>query len=117
MVCSEEWTMFAMLTVSSESLTHPPSLQKLRRMAADHELVLVCGQDSAATLVGVVRTLLPRHRVVAMLIDSELFPHERDLLDEILNDGHLPVICTVGDPNSLGLKQWMDADAAFELAA
>jgi hypothetical protein len=109
--------MVAVLAVSPESLAYPPSSQALTQLAASHELVLVCGHDKAPALVGAVRTLLPRHRVVALLVDGALLRHERDLLEEILNVGHLPVICVVGDPSTAQLTEWLGADAALVLTS
>jgi uncharacterized protein (DUF58 family) len=109
--------MVAVLTLSPESLAHPPSSRALARMAANHELILVCDHGQAPELVGAVRTLLPRHRVVALLIDGTLLNHERELLEELLNVGHLPVVCVVGDPGTARLTEWLGADAALVLRA
>jgi len=109
--------MVAVLSLSPESLAHPPSSRALAHMAANQELILVCDHEKAPALVGAVRTLLPRHRVVALLIDGNLLSHERDLLEELLNVGHLPVVCVVGDPGTARLTEWLGADAALVLAA
>src|SRR5256885_13034369 len=101
--------MVAVLALSPESLAHPPSSRALAQMAANHELVLVCDHEKAPALVGAVRTLLPRHRVVALLIDGTLLSHERDLLEELLNVGHLPVVCVVGDPGTARWPEWLRA--------
>jgi hypothetical protein len=82
-------------------------------MAAQHELVLVCDHDAAPSFVGAVRALLPRHRVVALLVDAALLRHERDLLDEILNEGSLPVVLTAGQPSAVQVSQWLHADTCL----
>jgi hypothetical protein len=102
--------MLAVLTISARSLTHPPTSRTLTKMAADHELVLLCDHDAAPCLIRTVRTLLPRHRLVAILVDRDLLRHEHDLLEEILNDGHLPMVITTGAPTAVQLSRWLNAD-------
>jgi hypothetical protein len=109
--------MLAVLTVSPQSLVHPPSSRTLARMAADHELVLVCDYDTAPRLVCAVRLLLPRHRVIALLVDRGLLYHEHDLLEQILNDGDLPVVLTTGEPTAVQLTAWLNADTDVVLTA
>jgi hypothetical protein len=109
--------MVAVLSLSPESLAHPPSSEALAQMAASQELVLVCDHEKAPALVSAVRTLLPRHRVVALLIDGTLLSHEREVLDDLLNVGHLPVVCVAGDPGTARLTEWLGADAALVLSA
>ena len=109
--------MLAVLTISTQSLAQPPSSPTLTTMAADHELVLVCDYDTAPSLIRAIRTLLPRHRLVALLIDPDLLRHEHDLLEEILNDGHLPVILTTGEPSVVQLSQWLNAQTDLVLTA
>ena len=105
--------MLAVLAVSQDSLAHPASSRALRTMAAEHELVLVCDYDAAPGLVGAVRALLPRHRVVALLVDAALLRHERDLLDQILNEGSLPVVLTTGQPTAVQVSHWLHADTCL----
>jgi hypothetical protein len=107
--------MLAVLTVSPGSLSHPPSSQTLRTMAADHELVLVCGYDALPGFLGAVRALLPRHRLVALLVDGEPLRHERDLIEEILSVGHVPVVLTTGQPGAAHLSEWLNADTDLVL--
>jgi hypothetical protein len=102
--------MVAVLKVSPESLTDPPSSQALTTMAAEIELVLVCDYDAAPGLVGAVRALLPRHRVVALLVDAGLLRHERDLLEAILNDGHLPVVLITAELGAVQVSEWLNVD-------
>lgn len=84
--------MVAVLRVSQDSLTDPPSSQVLTRMAAELELVLVCDHRVAPVLIAAVRALLPRHRVVGLLVDAGLLSHERDLTEAVLNEGNLPLV-------------------------
>lgn len=91
--------------VSPQSLANSPSSHTLPGMAADHEFVLVCAYDTAALrLVCAVRLLLPRHRVVALLVDPGLLCHDHDLLAQILTDGHRPVVLTTGEPTAVQLS-------------
>jgi len=109
--------MLAVLTVSPESLAYPSSSQTLRQLAADHELVLVCGRAEASGLLGAVRGLLPRHQVVGLLVDGEPLGHERTLIEEILNVGHLPVVLTTGEPGAVRISKWLNADIGLVLTA
>lgn len=109
--------MLAVLTVPPQSLEHPPSSQRLTKMAAAHELVLVCDHGAAPCLIRAVRILLPRHRLVAVLVDPGLLCHEHDLLEEILNEGNLPVVITTGDLTAVQLSAWLDADIDLVLTS
>jgi len=110
--------MLAVLAVSLQSLARPPSSHTLPGMTADHELVLGCACDTAAPrLVCAVRLLLPRHRVVALLVDPGLLCHDHDLLAQILNDGHRPVVLATGQPTAVQLSAWLCADTDVVLTA
>ena len=37
------------------------------------------------------------------MVDHDLLCHERDLLEEILNDGHLPIVLTADEPTAVHL--------------
>jgi hypothetical protein len=104
--------MVAVLKVSQESLTDPPSSQALTRMAAEVELVLVCDHHVAPVLIARVRALLPRHRVVGLLVDTGLLSHERDLLEAVLNEGHLPLVLITGELSAVQVSEWLNADTA-----
>jgi hypothetical protein len=47
---------------------------------------------------------------VAILVDRDLLRHEHDLLEAILNDGHLPIVLTAGTPTVTQLSKWLNAD-------
>lgn len=102
--------MIAVLTVSPQSLAGLSASRALRRMAAEHELVLLGGHDAAPGVLRTVRALLPRHRVVALLLDGVPSRHERNLIDELLNVGHLPVLLTTGEPDADEFSRWLMAD-------
>jgi hypothetical protein len=104
--------------VSPPSLAHPPSSHTLPGMTADHELVLGCACDTAAPrLVCAVRLLLPRHPVVTLLVDPGLLCHDHDLLAQILNDGHRPVVLATGEATAVQLSAWLCADTDVVLTA
>ena len=107
--------MLAIVRLSRQALDDPPSMKTLARMAAEHELVLVCGLDSATRLVGALRRPLARYRVVVLLVGGELLRHERDLLNDLLNDGTIPVILTSCEPAAIHLARWLDADTDLAL--
>ena len=107
--------MLAVVRLCAHALDHPPSMKALAGMAAKHELVLVCGHETAAHLVGALRLTLGQHRVVALLVDGDLMDHERNLLRELLNDGTIPVILTIRDPAAVQLTGWLDPDSDVAL--
>jgi hypothetical protein len=37
------------------------------------------------------------------MVDHDLLCHERDLLEEILNDSHLPIVLTADEPTAVHL--------------
>lgn len=96
--------MVTVLTVSPEFLANPLSWRVLRRMAREHELVLICAQETALPLVRCLRDVLPRHQVVVLLVDGWLRPNESAMLDEALNTGQIPIVCTTGDVNAFELE-------------
>ena len=104
--------MVAVLTVSQDTLTDPPSSQALTRMAAELELVLVCDHHVAPVLIAEVRAPLPRHRVVGLLVDAGLLSHERDLLEVVLNEGNLPLVLVTGELGAVQVSEWLNADTA-----
>lgn len=104
--------MVAVLKVSQESLTDPPSSQALTRMAAELELVLVCDHYAAPGVIAAVRALLPRHRVVGVLVDTGLLNHERDLLESVLDEGHLPLVLITGELSAVQVSEWLNTGTA-----
>jgi hypothetical protein len=113
----EEPIMVAVLSLSPESLADPSLAQALIELAADEEHVQICAHETAPAILGAVRNLLPRHRVVALLVDGSLLSHERDLLEELLDVGHLPVVCVVGDPATAGVTESLGTGAARVLSS
>jgi hypothetical protein len=79
----------------------------LIELAAEYELVLVCHDEKVAgALLRSLREKLPRREVVALLIDGDLSRRERDVTAELLNDGAVPLIITVGSHRSARLINW-----------
>jgi hypothetical protein len=107
--------MLAVVRLRAHALDHPPSMRTLARMAAKHELVLVCGHETAARLVGALRLTLGQHPVVALLVDGDLMDYERNLLQDLLNNGTIPVILTIRDPAAVQLTGWLDPDSDVAL--
>jgi len=44
------------------------------------------------------------------MVDHDLLCHERDLLEEILNDGHLPIVLTADEPTAVHLPAGLHTD-------
>ena len=109
--------MIAVLTVSPQSLADLSASRVLRKMAAEHELVLLGGHDAAPRVLRTVRALLPRHRVVALLLDGVPSHHERNLIDELLDIGYLPVVLTTGEPDADEFSRWLKADCVVTAQA
>jgi hypothetical protein len=43
---------------------------------------------------------------VTLLVDGVPSHHERNLIDELLNVGQLPVVLTTGEPDADELSRW-----------
>ena len=66
---------------------------RVAALAAKHELVLFGAEGVVTTgAIRQLRTVLPRHQIVALLIADEVSRHERELVLEMLEDGKLPVL-------------------------
>jgi hypothetical protein len=108
--------MLVIVQWSLEALHHRPSLRILATTAAQHEVVVVCSHHAAGGgVVSGLREALPRCQIVALLADGDVPGHERELIDDLINDGKLPLIFTTGDPARPGLTDWLKADARIEL--
>lgn len=78
-----------------EMFTQPASAARLAATAAIHELVLI-GTHQVVPADGMPRlrqALAPR-RMVVVLGDSNTPAWERTLVEELLNDGLIPVVLT-----------------------
>lgn len=88
--------MFAIASVTpSRTAGYAPVVAALTRLAAEVELVVVCGQAGAIGLVRQLRAALPRHNVMALLTtfdQDDLDRCEVTLIEELLDDGGLPVV-------------------------
>ncbi len=82
--------MLILVDFSSGAVVDPC---RVAALAAEHELVLF-GAEEVVTSGAIrrLRTVLPRHRIVALLIADEVSRHERELVLDMLEDGTLPVI-------------------------
>jgi hypothetical protein len=86
--------MLAVASVSPSGRTSDAALvTSLQRLARDVELVLFCDQNRAVGLVKRMRAALPRHRIVSLLItlDEDAARPEVAVIEDLLNDGSLPV--------------------------
>jgi hypothetical protein len=93
------------------TFTDPGSQAALAAMSATHELVLtgtsdVMPEDGVSQLR---RALAPR-RIVVLLIDDHLPSTERALIEELCNDGIIPVILTRCEFAPPDLTSWLDSD-------
>ena len=110
--------MLVIVHWSLEAFQHQPSLRILGTTVAQHEVVMVCSHRAAeGGVVSGLRKALPRCQIVALLVDGDVPEHERELVDELMNEGKLPLVLTLGDPASPALTDWLRADARIELPA
>jgi len=85
------------------------ALAGLIAIAAGNELVLVGTQATMADgrLAALRQALLP-HRMVALLVDDHVPAVERSMIEELLNDGNIPVILTSLDAPFAALTSWIE---------
>jgi hypothetical protein len=102
-----------------EMFTQPASQARLAATAAIHEVVLVglrhvLPVDGMSRLRGV---LAPRSMIV-LLVEGDMTPIERALVEELLNDGIIPVVLSGCGVPSGALTGWLGTicqDASSQL--
>jgi hypothetical protein len=88
-------------------LDPPDRLAAVTDMAALYELVLIGAHHlMVGGRLAVLRQALAPRRMVALLIDDDLPGIERAMVDDLLNDGVIPVIVTVGETPAGPLMSW-----------
>ncbi|HEV7900197.1 MAG TPA: hypothetical protein VGP31_20385 [Planosporangium sp.] len=103
------------MKVTLDSLVHPSLLATLRVAAAEHELVLVCQHHAVADgLTTRLRKALPRHEIVAISVTS-MSPDERELIEQVLVAGSIPLIVIESDRMAVRLTSWLDAEITVAL--
>ena len=86
-------------------------LAALTETAALHELVLISAHHLIiGGRLAVLRHALAPRRLIALLVADELPPIERTVVDELLNDGVIPVIVPLGDGPAAALMSWLEND-------
>jgi hypothetical protein len=111
--------MLVVVDLDGDALVDPGSVARLAELAARFELVLVCPAlavfDSALSRI---RAVIPRHQVVGVLVDGEPSPAEREVVDDLLNGGVVPLIMTVGTStvDAYRLERWLQADLWLRLS-
>ena len=90
---------------------HPETrLAALTETAAVHELVLISAHRlMVGGRLAVLRRALAPRRLVALLVADDLPPIERTLVDELLNDGVIPVIVPLGGGPTAALMSWLES--------
>ncbi len=69
--------MLVLVDFPADAVGDPSGLAAL---AAEHELVLFCAQGAMTTgAIRQLRTVLPRHQIVALLVEDAMSRHEREL--------------------------------------
>jgi hypothetical protein len=102
----------AIVHLAPDALADPPSMATLNSLAAEEELVLVCLElvRVESVIVGGLlprmRQALPRRQIVALLVDGEMQPHERGLIDQLLEEGRVPLVLGLDRPHVDRLAQW-----------
>jgi hypothetical protein len=99
--------LVAIVHLAPDALTDPPSLATLRTLAAADELVLVCGDGTIMDgLLPRMRAELPRRQIVAMLVYGEIQHHEQALVEELLDEGKVPLILAFDSPLADRRADW-----------
>jgi hypothetical protein len=110
--------MLIIIEWSIEAFDHPPSLESLATTVADHEVVIVTSHRAAdAGVVSRLANELPRRQIVALLVDGEVPPHEQELIEELLNEGRIPLVLVLHHPSRVPSMGWLHADATIALPA
>jgi hypothetical protein len=110
--------MLIVIELSLDALQHSPSLRTLAETAAQHEIVLVCPAHAAADGAAfVLRRALPRHELVAILVDDQLADHERRLVEDLLNDGAVPLLLVTRESAPTTVTGWLKPEARLSLPA
>jgi hypothetical protein len=109
--------MLTMVRLSGRALRDSRSMAALASFGARHELVLVGAQHlTGEGVLPALRRALPRHRLIALMVDGEVVAHERKLVEELLAEGSVPVILTPDDPAAEPTNWiWLGADATVSL--
>ena len=91
-----------------EMFTQPASRERLAATAATHELVLV-GVHHHMPVDGMaqLRQVLAPRRMVVLLVDGIPPAVEHALIEELLNDGIIPVVLTGCDPPPAAMTNWL----------
>jgi hypothetical protein len=91
-----------------EMFTEPVSEARLAATAAVHELVLV-GVHQVVPVEGMsrLRQVLAPRQIVVVLVDGGTPARGRALIEELLNDGVIPVVLTGHDPPPADLTSWI----------
>jgi hypothetical protein len=100
--------LVAIVHLSPDALSDPTSIATLASLAAEEELVLVCVECMVVEgLLRRIRDALPRRQIVALLVYSDIQPHERGLIEELLEEGKVPLVLTFDDPTADRLTRWL----------
>lgn len=109
--------MLALVNLTPNALADPPSLAALATIAAEHEIVLVYPDASGASrLLPELRDALPHRQLVALLINAPPVAHERRLVEDLLDEGSIPLVITL-EPTEVVAEDWawLAADCVLAL--
>jgi RNA-binding protein YhbY len=110
--------MLAIVHLTTATPSDPTSLAALVRLATQHELVLICDHRAVTRgLIPAIRRTLPHHRLLAITIDDEVVRQERELVEQLLEEGSIPLILTSGDTATSRPTSWtwVGADVTMTL--
>jgi hypothetical protein len=107
--------MLAVVRLQPNVFEHPGSVDALTDLAAEHELILVYADDAPVCVVRSLRLVLRRHRLLSLMVDSQLLRHEIDLVQNAVADGTIPVLVAMRDTVMTDLCRRVGADADFAL--
>lgn len=97
------------LQLRHDTFTDLRSQTDLAAAAATHELILIGAHHLVPEgRLSQLRLALAPRRMVALLVDDHMPAAERAVIEELLNDGVIPVILTTCEPAPPALTSWLD---------
>jgi hypothetical protein len=99
--------MLALVHLTRPSLQDPWSLAELKRLAAEHELVLIYGPlHRADRVIPALRRAMPRRDIVAIVVLDEVTRADREMIEQLLDDGVVPLVLTTDGVSTSRPENW-----------